>query len=308
MDSTKKKFAVTANTLPNTKISNRNDIFNSDQNESQNIDEDAAKRMNELMNIMIMNNEVDQQSEEEQVKEVKMEDIHESEEEEKEEEEEFTFRLFSTGTPKKVSLKENTDDQMDYISQQVANKQELEFNEKDPELLVKINQAVIDYDDIIKQSTWSYPTLRLPKRVITISSSKKDKEKDNNDKSSINKKKRKSKKRRDFEKAVKEGRIQFDPHARNPEIHGPGWPYSKTPCAIINYDAIRHTIVKGGKYNFNNNMKSSSQHRPFNNNNSFRGRGNDRGRGRGGGRGNSRGGSRGGMRGGRGGSFRGKSH
>ncbi|KAI9304346.1 hypothetical protein BJ944DRAFT_87155 [Cunninghamella echinulata] len=274
MDSTKKKFAVTTNALPNTQITNRNDIFDLEQ-EAQIMDEDATKRMNELMEIVIENKDIDQSEQEE----------NENEGEE-EEEEEFTFRLFSTGSTTKVSLRETSEkEQMDYLSQQIAHQQELEFDEKDPALLEKVKQAVMNYDDILIQSTWPYPALKLPKRVITISSAPTD-----NDNKSIKKKKRKSKKRRDFEKAVKEGRIQLDPSMRNPLLHGPGWPYSKTPCAIINYQPSFKKSNHKGQFNNNyNNMKpqyhSSSS--------SFRGRG--RGRGAGPARG-----SRGG------GSFRGK--
>ncbi|CAO3653930.1 unnamed protein product [Cunninghamella echinulata] len=277
MDSTKKKFTVTTNTLPNTQITNRNDIFNLEQ-EAQIMDEDATKRMNELMEIVIENKDIDQS---------------EQEEKENEEEEEFTFQLFSTGSTTKVSLRENNEkEQMDYLSQQIAQQQELEFDEKDPALLEKVNQAVMNYDDILIQSTWPYPALRLPKRVIIISPESTDN--DNNNKS-IKKKKRKSKKRRDFEKAVKEGRIQLDPTMRNPLLHGPGWPYSKTPCAIINYQpSFKKSSHKGSFNNNYNNMKPQ-----FHSSSSTSFRGSDRGRGRGRGGGPSRGGRGGG-------SFRGK--
>lgn len=215
------------------------------------------------------------------------ETVEVTEEAMEEDAEEFTFNLFSNQKVSTVKIADEKDN-TDHWSKVVADQQEHEFDETDPEFLSRVNQVVVDYETILKQSTVPYPTLRLPHRVLDLSKQKEEPKKV----STV--KKRKSKKCRDFEKAVKEGKIKLKPNMRKSEDGWPGYPGNLTRVAIVDYQP-------GGKKKFGNtrggfNSSSSS---------SNRGRGGII-------RGNSRGGSggmmaRGNSRGGSGFSGRGKS-
>ncbi|CAO3599693.1 unnamed protein product [Absidia cylindrospora] len=270
-----------ANGDTNTKVSNRNDIFNDDQ-DNQPTDMEASKRMEAMMNMVL----VEEDAQEEAASDGDQDD---------DEQDEFAFRLFSTDTVAKVSIKENDEETANALSQQIANQQQIDHDETDPTFLANVAQASISYDDIMQQSTWAYPALRLPKRVTHLPSSiavppesSSIIPKDNNSTSStIDKPKRKSKKRRDYEKAVKEGRITPKVNMRDPRTPGgwPGYPGARDPYAIMNDQPYRGNRGSGGgdgyKYKYQGPTSSSSR---------GKGRGgfSSRGRGRGGAGGPSR--------------------
>lgn len=265
--------------VPNTQVSSRNDIFN--QNEEQ-VDPEAlqedAKRMDMLMRQLMGGDDDEDEKQDDAMEE-------QSEQGEQVEEEAFSFRLFSNQTVATVKIGDEKDD-TDHWSKIIADQQVYEFDETDPELLARVKQAVVDYDTILKQSTTPYPALQLPHRVLHISS------KEVTNKSM--KKKRKSKKCRDFEKAVKEGKIVLKTNMRKSEDGWPGWPGNLTRVAIVDYQSPRKSSGGGGRGG------ASMGRGGYSSNSSFRG-------GRGGhSRGGSRGGSfssKGGGRGGRGKSF-----
>ncbi|CEG63379.1 hypothetical protein RMATCC62417_00532 [Rhizopus microsporus] len=147
-------------------------------------------------------------------------------------EEEFSFRLFAHQPLAKVAIAEDTKD--DGQAQAVADMQQLEFDEHDPELMARVKEAAIDYNDILRQSTVPYPAMQFPHRVIKINSV-------NKSITEKSKRKRKSKKCRDFEKKVKAGEIKVQPNMRNPDTPGgwPGWPGQLTRVSIINYISPR---------------------------------------------------------------------
>ena len=127
-------------------------------------------------------------------------DTMEEDKPEEEDEGEFSFRLFANQSVATVTIaddKDTTDD----LSKAIADQQEYEFDDTDPEFLERVNQAAIEYDTIMQQSTIPYPTLRMPRRVVHLNTANVEKV----EKKTL--KKRKSKKCRDFEKAVKEGKI-----------------------------------------------------------------------------------------------------
>ena len=66
----------------------------------------------------------------------------------------------------KVAISEDTKD--DGQAQAVADMQQLEFDEHDPELMARVKEAAIDYKDILRQSTVPYPAMQFPHRVIDI--------------------------------------------------------------------------------------------------------------------------------------------
>jgi hypothetical protein len=208
------------------------------------------------------------------------ENQQESEKEQDEEEEEFSFRLFASQPVATVTIADGKDD-TDNWSKQVADQQVYEFDETDPEFLARVNQVAVDYDTIMKQSSVVYPPSTSSRRVIHILSPEEEVKKDEAEKKK-NAKKRKSKKCRDFERAVKEGKIKLAPNMRNPSTPDgwPGWPGNLTRVAIIDYKPsnLKRGHAFGG--------------------NAIGGRGGFRGRGAS--RGSSRGGS-GGMTRGRGG-------
>ncbi|KAI8088834.1 uncharacterized protein BX664DRAFT_296206 [Halteromyces radiatus] len=218
-----------ATDINTTKVSNRNDIFDNDQENDMTTNEEANRRMEALMNMVVVEEQQDTTN------------MDNQETMEEEEEEEFAFRLFSTGSVAKVSIKEKGDDEANALSQQIANQQQIEQDETDPDFVTRITQASISYDDIMQQSTWAYPALRLPKRVIHINNNDMK-----SDTTTSTKRKRKSKKRRDYEKAVKEGRIIPKPNMRDTRTPGgwPGYPGARTPCAIIKTQS--HKARSGG--------------------------------------------------------------
>lgn len=214
-----------------------------------------------------------------------MEDVKQEEEQE----EEFVFNLFASQSIAKVNIADEKDT-TDGWAQAVADQQVYEFDETDPEFLARVKEAVVDFDTIMKQSTTPYPALRFPRRVIHILSPEEEAKKASSEKKVT--KKRKSKKCRDFEKAVKSGKIVLKPNMRNPKTPDgwPGWPGARTPVAIIDYEATkkRASSSRGGR-------------------GGMRGRGVMRGNSRGGSGGVMRGNSRGGSGGMMGGAGRGKS-
>lgn len=170
--------------------------------------------------------------------EVEEEEVEVKEEEEEQDEEGFSFRLFSNQTVATVKIGDEKDN-TDHWSKVIADQQVYEFDETDPEFVARVNQVAVDYDTILKQSTTPYPSLRLPHRVLHISSTKEEPKK------SI--KKRKSKKCRDFEKAVKEGKIVLKPNMRKSEDGWPGWPGHLSRVAIIDYQRGKKSFNSRGR-------------------------------------------------------------
>lgn len=152
-----------------------------------------------------------------------------------EDEEEFAFKLFSTESVAKVSIKANDNETADALAQQIANLQQIDHDETDPAFMAQVAQASISYDTIMQQSHWPYPALQLPKRVLHLPSNTSDSAPTIPSTTATTKPKRKSKKRRDYEKAVKEGRIVPKPNMRDPRTPGgwPGYPGARDPCVII---------------------------------------------------------------------------
>lgn len=191
---------------------------------------------------------------------------------EDEEEEEFAFHLFASQSIAKVNIADEKDT-TDSWSKAVSDQQVCEFDETDPEFVARAKQAVIDYETIMKQSTTPYPALRFPRRIIHILSPEEEAKKVASEKKTI--KKRKSKKCRDFEKAVKEGKIDLKPNMRNPKTPDgwPGWPGVINRVAIIDYDASkkRGGSSRGGRGGRGGSVRGA-----------FRGRGVIRGNSRGG--------------------------
>ncbi|KAI8344097.1 hypothetical protein BC941DRAFT_407751 [Chlamydoabsidia padenii] len=219
---------------PTTKVSKRNEIFNNDQEESTLLnDDETSKRMEAMMNMVLVETDQDETTV-----------VEEQASMDEDEEEEFAFRLFSTDTVAKVSIKENDDEVANALSQQIANQQQIDHDETDPTFITQVAQASISYDDIMQQSLWSYPALQLPKRVLHLPSTD-----TTTTTTTIPKPKRKSKKRRDYEKAVKEGRITPKPNMRDPATLGgwPGYPGGRDPCAIITAQPYRGNRGNRGK-------------------------------------------------------------
>lgn len=147
------------------------------------------------------------------------------------EEDGFAFRLFSSKPVSKVNIS-GKDDTADVLAALVAKQQKVEHDETDPEFRARVEAAAISYEEIMTQSHWAYPALRFPRRLIHIKEADEPAEQETKKKA---KKKRKSKKQRDFEKAVREGRIKVKPNMRDPRVPGgwPGWPGERTRCNII---------------------------------------------------------------------------
>ena len=115
------------------------------------------------------------------------------------------------------------------LAELAAKQRTVDFNEEtDPDFIARVEAAAVTYDDLLEQSKQPYYALQLPKRVIHIPQEQKKDE-------TQAKKHRKSKKRRDFEKAVREGRIHVKPSMRDPTTPDgwPGWPGNLTVCHII---------------------------------------------------------------------------
>ncbi|ORZ26204.1 hypothetical protein BCR42DRAFT_401783 [Absidia repens] len=297
---------ASANDDTSTKVSNRNDIFNDDQDD-QPTDMEASKRMEAMMSMVLVEEDAQEESAGDDQDETMDDD-----------EEEFAFRLFSTDSVAKVSIKENDEETANALSQQIANQQQIDHDETDPTFLANVAQASISYDDIMRQSTWAYPALRLPKRVTHLPSSTPTSTssktvppesssssssslssiipKDNNSTSTstVDKPKRKSKKRRDYEKAVKEGRITPKVNMRDPRTPGgwPGYPGARDPCAIINDQPYRGNRGSGGSDGYKYKYQGPTSKNGYGGSSSSRGRGRGgfggRGRGRGGAGGPSR--------------------
>ncbi|KAF1800466.1 hypothetical protein V8B55DRAFT_1535789 [Mucor lusitanicus] len=238
----------------------RNEIF-----EQESMDEEVVKEEAERMDILMRNliGNADGNEEEEESKEEESNDM------ETEQAEEFSFRLFASEPVATVTIAEGADN-TDDLSKAIADQQVYEFDETDPEFFAKVEQAAIDYDTILTQSKIPYPTATFPRRILHLLSPEEQAKKEAADKKKITKK-RKSKKCRDFEKAVKAGKIKADPKMRNPATPDgwPGWPGNLTRIAIINYQPSNKKRDSGARGGFR-------------------------------GRGGSRGGSRGGMMAGRG--------
>ncbi|KAI9486024.1 MAG: hypothetical protein EXX96DRAFT_547414 [Benjaminiella poitrasii] len=217
---------------PNTQVSSRSEIF-----EQNVIDEDAVKedsqRMDMLMRSLMGIEEDDNEANK----------MNEDQNDEVEKEEEFAFRLFASQPVATVTIAEK-EDNTDDLSKAIAEQQVYEFDDTDPEFLSRVEQAAVDYDTILTQSKVPYPTAVQSHRVIHISSIEKQTAEEKN-----KKRKRKSKKCRDFEKAVKEGKIKVEPNMRDPRSPGgwPGWPGQLTRVAIINYQSPKKKGISNFK-------------------------------------------------------------
>ena len=168
-------------------------------------------------------------------------------------EEAFAFRLFASKPVAKVNIAEKDDDNTDMLAELAAKQQIIDFDqENDPEFIALVQASAVNYDDILVQSKQPYYAERNSTRVIHISSLEQQQQQEERQKEAADKKKqrRKSKKRRDFEKAVREGRIQMKPNMRNPATEGgwPGWPGHLTKCHIIT-SISSDDIKKSGKKN-----------------------------------------------------------
>ncbi|GAA5802763.1 hypothetical protein HPULCUR_008238 [Helicostylum pulchrum] len=233
---------VTTEPVANSQVSARANIFEQDV-----VDEEAVKEDSERMDAMmrqLMGGNDDDDEEEEEVEEAKdMEDVKEEGQQE-----EFVFNLFASQTIAKVNIADDKDTTDDW-AQAVADQQVYEFDETEPEFVARVKEAAIDFDTIMKQSTTPYPALRFPRRIIHILSPEEEAKKTSTEKKVT--KKRKSKKCRDFEKAVKSGKIILKPNMRDPKTPDgwPGWPGARTPVAIIDYDATkkRANSSRGGR-------------------------------------------------------------
>ncbi|KAI8985153.1 hypothetical protein BDB01DRAFT_896702 [Pilobolus umbonatus] len=221
-----------------THVISRKDLF---YDTMDTVDEDIldenTNKMDSIMRQLFEISEDQQQQEEE-----------EGNKQEDEQEDTFSFPLFSNQSISVVDINDNVNS-LDDISRAIAAQQIYEFDETEPEFVSRIQQVVVDYDTIIKQSSIPYPALRLPKRVLHISNDTKDTE-------VLKKRKRKSKKCRDFERAVKKGSIVVKPNMRHPSTAGgwPGWPGELNKVAIINYTR-KYPSKKGNK--IDNRPKSS---------------------------------------------------
>ncbi|KAI8337372.1 hypothetical protein EDC96DRAFT_523615 [Choanephora cucurbitarum] len=243
-------------TGPNTQVSSRSDIFNEEFIDEQEIKEEA-RRMD-----LLMQNLLGGQEDEEEKEKTDMMQVEDNGNEQQEEE--FAFRLFSSQPVAKVTLADAKDD-TDNLSKAISEQQQYEFDETEPEFVARIKEVVIDYTTLMEQSTVPYPTAVYPHRLIHLPTLEQQIEKEAAEKKSA--KKRKSKKCRDFEKAVKEGKIKFEPSMRNPNTPGgwPGWPGKLTQVAIINYVSPKknNQFGRGGNSSFNKTSRGGG----------FRGRG-----------------------------------
>ncbi|KAI8642334.1 hypothetical protein BD408DRAFT_366707 [Parasitella parasitica] len=186
------------------------------------IDEEAIKEDAERMDLLMRNliRGVEEEGKNDEIDDMDVK-----------QEEQFSFRLFASEPVATVTIADGIDN-TDDLSKAIADQQVYEFDETDPDFVAKVKQVAIDYSTIIRQSKIPYPTTAFPLRILHLSSSQ-----DQAAKKKKMAKKRKSKKCRDFEKAVKEGRIKSEPKMRNPAtLDGwPGWPGTLTRTAIVNY-------------------------------------------------------------------------
>ncbi|KAI8097988.1 uncharacterized protein B0P05DRAFT_522873 [Gilbertella persicaria] len=264
MDLQRVSKKVTTVVSPGTQVSSRNDIY---EQESVKEEEEEVKEEAERMDAL-MRNLLGGQSEEEQ------DDMDQDDNAQQEQEEEFAFRLFASQPVAKVTIADVKDD-TDSLSKAIAEKQEYEFDETEPEFLARVKEVAIDYTTIMEQSTIPYPTAKFPRRVIHIPSIKEQAEKEAAEKKK-SVKKRKSKKCRDFEKAIKEGRIKLEPNMRNPNTPGgwPGWPGELTKVAIVDYVSSKKSNHAFSGRNGSTFQKTGrGSHFGGGNRGSFRGRG-----------------------------------
>ncbi|KAI8375832.1 hypothetical protein BD560DRAFT_392054 [Blakeslea trispora] len=230
----------------NTQVSSRSDIFEREEVDEQEIKEEA-RRMDLLMQKLLGGQE--EQGEEEADEET---DMMQEDNGSEQPDEEFAFRLFSSQPVAKVTLADAKDD-TDSLSKAISEQQQYEFDETEPEFVARIKQVAVDYTTIMEQSTVPYQTAVHSRRLIHLPTLEEQAKKEAAEKKSS--KKRKSKKCRDFEKAVKEGKIKLEPNMRNPSTPGgwPGWPGNLTKVSIINYVSTRknNQFGRGGNASFN---------------------------------------------------------
>lgn len=251
--------------IPDTKVASRTEIFEqqdgSSSEDDEGLREQGARQMNNLMQQLLM--PVDQEEQEAEA------DENNDEDETKMQQEEFTFRLFSSQPTTQVINISEKDDTADKLAQAAAEykRQQLEdFDDNDPEFRARINAAVITFEEIMQQSQMPYPAMRYPRRVLHISATTKqdEEEKQQQKEEQIKKRRRKSKKRRDFEKAVKEGRIVLQPNMRDLNTPGgwPGWPGHRNPCAIIKPKNQRPAAAGRGFHQQRKNVKAKRGGQP----------------------------------------------
>ncbi|KAI8074528.1 hypothetical protein BC940DRAFT_288458 [Gongronella butleri] len=212
-------FAMAPPLPANTQVSKRAEIFENDEQVA--VDEEEVMKYNAMVGLVVGNDAESQQE---------SNDDDDEQDDEPAQDEGYSFRLFSTSTVSKVSIKEKDEAaDLNELAQAVAAQQSIEQDEDDPVWRDLVAASAIDYTTIMEQSKQPYRASAYPGRLIHIPAiDKKDDEK-------AKKKQRKSKKRRDFEKAVRQGKIRVQPNMRDPATpHGwPGYPGNRTPCAII---------------------------------------------------------------------------
>lgn len=225
--------------IPDTKVSSRTEIFEQDDNSSVYNDDDddkvlreqGAQQMDRLMKNLLMPDNDDDTNEVQS-----QDDGQQQEEDNNTMQEEFTFRLFSSQPATQVVSISEKDETTDKLAEAAAaewKRQQLEeFDDNDPDFRARVSAAAITFEQIMQQSQTPYPAMRYPRRVLHIP---RDDGGQQGEKEKVQKRRRKSKKRRDFEKAVKEGRITLKPNMRDLNTPGgwPGWPGRRNPCAII---------------------------------------------------------------------------
>ncbi|KAI9009962.1 hypothetical protein CLU79DRAFT_774758 [Phycomyces nitens] len=210
---------------PNTRVSNRSDIYD-DQEETSDAD---AERMNALMQQLMGNSMEIEEEEEESNGEQEMSAVADDENDEPKENEDedelqgFSFKLFSSKQVTKISLQGV--DRGDEMSAEVARQQVVDHDEEDPEFAALVAASAVSYDQIMEQSRQSYG-LAQSTHVMNIPLA---------DEPKLKRKKRKSKQCREYNRAVKAGTIQPEPRMRNPQVPNgwPGWPGIRTCFAII---------------------------------------------------------------------------
>ncbi|KAI9479537.1 hypothetical protein BDB00DRAFT_879300 [Zychaea mexicana] len=218
-----KKKHLSAHTIPGTRVANRTEIFDDEDEMANSVKASDSQRMEALMQ-QLMGTPFDVSDD---TNAADAEEPKESEQEEKQEEA-FAFRLFSSKPVAQVNIKEKDDDTADMLAELAAKQQTVDFEqENEPDFIEHIQAAAVDYNDLLVQSKQPYYAMQYPKRVTHIPLDQKQQQ--------PTKKHRKSKKRRDFEKAVREGRIHVQPNMRNPATLGgwSGWPGHRTRCHII---------------------------------------------------------------------------
>ncbi|KAI7871849.1 hypothetical protein BDF14DRAFT_1759667 [Spinellus fusiger] len=197
-------------TPPNTRLSQRPDI---DHEEKYQGTEENNSLMQQLLGNMI---EIESH-------ETLLSENTEAMSAEETDSEELFFPLFSC-QPVHVELQQV--DRSDEMSLQVASMQVVDHDETDPAFAALIAASVMDYDEIIKQSAWTYKPQQCTHRVVHVPAT---------EQAIPRKKKRKSQQCRAFQRTVKEKGLQVEPKMRHPQTVGgwPGWPGVRTCFAII---------------------------------------------------------------------------